>query len=79
MRDPLQMYTEEEVRKLLGGISASLIIDYRDTGILRPTRCGNHWMYSRHEILRFQREAAGHRLGNRQEIIEYLNKKRKSK
>ncbi len=57
--DPRLLYTIPEARKMLGGISHSLIYKLIKDGMLKITKIGRRTFISKFELLRFLKTIGG--------------------
>lgn len=69
--DELQMLTADEVATLLK-VHRNQISMYRDMGILKGTKTGKNFMYSKSEIMEFQKKFRGYDISNRFKVKETL-------
>jgi len=66
----LKMYTMNEVAEILN-CDIHHVALLRDYNLIRCTKIGKGYMFSREEILRFQRDCIGHDLSNKRAIEKY--------
>ncbi len=67
--DELKMFTQEEVCELLHS-NINTVSMLREVGILRATKTGRNFMFSKYEILRFQHLYAGCDVSNKVKAIK---------
>lgn len=69
--DDLQMLTADEVATLFN-VHKNQISMYRDMGILKGTKTGKNFMYSKSEIMEFQKRFRGYDISNKFKVKEAL-------